>query len=72
MAKRITLRKGVTVVYEGQFLTRTVTIDEIRVLKGNRPYSLYDKFGERYEFENLDEDSKKKINEIVERNKPYV
>jgi len=72
MAKRITLRKGISVVYEGKFLTRTVTVNEIRVLKGNKPYSLYDKFGERYDFEYLDEDSKKKINEIVERNKPYV
>ena len=72
MAKRITLRKGVTVVYEGRILTRTVTINEIRVLRNNKAYAVYDKFGERYDFEYLDEDSNKKISEIVERNKPYV
>ena len=72
MAKRITLRKGVSVVYEGRILTRTVTINEIRVLRNNEPYSVYDKFRERYDYEYLDEDSKARINEIVERNKPYL
>ena len=72
MAKRITLRKGVTVVYEGRILNRTVSINEIRVLRNNKAYAVYEKFGERYDYEYLDEDSKARINEIVERNKPYL
>ena len=73
MADRITLKRPVAVTYEGRIAYRTVYAVEIRVLRrSKKPWAVFDKEGERYNFEYLDFESQDRINKIVERNKKYL
>ena len=69
---KITFDKPFGVVFEGVLANRTVLVSEIRVLKSGKPSAVYNKEGERFNFEFLDFESKERVEKIVERNKRYI
>lgn len=69
---KITFTKPKAVIFEGVLCNRTVFVTEINVLKSGKASFVYNKEGERFNYEFLDEDSKKLIDKLVERNKKYL
>ena len=72
MVGKITLNSPVAVVYESRIAYRTVYASEIRILRSGEPSAVYNKEGERYKFEYLDQESQERVKEIVERNIKYL
>ena len=48
---KITFSKPFGVVFEGVLANRTVLVSEIRVLRSGKPSAVYNKEGERFNFE---------------------
>lgn len=69
---KIKFSKPFGVVFEGVLANRTVLVSEIRVLRSGKPSVVYNKEGERFNFEFLDFESKERVEKIVERNKRYI
>ena len=71
MAK-ITLNNSISVTFEGVLCNRIIFLTEINVLKSGKASFVRNKEGERFNYEFLDDDSKKIVDKIVERNKKYL
>ena len=69
---KITIRKPFAVIFEGVLSNRTVFVSEINVLKSGKASFIKNKEGERFNYEFLDEESKKMVDKVVERNKKYL
>ena len=69
---KITFTKPKAVIFEGVLCNRTVFVTEINVLKSGKASFVCNKEGERFNYEFLDEVSKKLIDKLVERNKKYL
>ena len=69
---KITIRKPFAVIFEGRLSNRTVFVSEINVLKSGKASFVRNKEGERFNYEFLDEESKKMVDKVVERNKKYL
>lgn len=69
---KITIRKPFAVIFEGVLSNRTVFVSEIYVLKSGKASFIKNKEGERFNYEFLDEESKKMVDNVVERNKKYL
>ena len=69
---KITFNNPFAVIFEGVLSNRTVLVSEIRVLRSGKPSAVYNKEGERFNFEFLDFESKERVEKIVERNKRYI
>ena len=69
---KITFDKPFGVVLDGVLTNRTVLVSEIHVLRSGKPSAVYNKEGERFNFEFLDFESKERVEKIVERNKRYI
>ena len=72
MENSISLKNPIVVVYETRISYRTVYATEIRVLRSGKPYAVYNKDGERFNFEYLNFESKERVEKIVERNKKHL
>ena len=72
MENSISLKNPIVVVYESRIAYRTVYTTEIRVLRSGKPSAVYNKEGERFDFEYLDFESKERVEKIVERNKKHL
>ena len=70
--EKITMRKHFAVIFEGVLSNRTVFVSEINVLKSGKASFIKNKEGERFNYEFLDEESKKMVDKVVERNKKYL
>lgn len=70
--EKITMRKPFAVIFEGVLSNRTVFVSEINVLKSGKASFIKNKEGERFNYEFLDEESKKMVDKVVERNKKYL
>lgn len=69
---KITINKPFAVRYEGRISDSIVFVTEIRVMRSGKPSAVYNKEGERYDFEYLDFESKERVEQIIERNKKYL
>ena len=69
---KITIRKPFAVIFEGRLSNRTVFVSEINVLKSGKASFVRNKEGEKFNYEFLDEESKKMVDNVVERNKKYL
>ena len=69
---KITMRKPFAVIFEGRLSNRTVFVSEINVLKSGKTSFVRNKERERFNYEFLDEESKKMVDNVVERNKKYL
>lgn len=69
---KITMRKPFAVIFEGRLSNRTVFVSEINVLKSGKTSFVRNKEGERFNYEFLDEESKKMVDNVVEQNEKYL
>ena len=69
---KITFTKPKAVIFEGVLCNRTVFVTEINVLKSGKASFVRNKEGEKFNYEFLDDESKKIVNKIVEHNKKYL
>ena len=72
MENSISLKNPIVAVYETRISYRTVYATEIRVLRSGKPSAVYNKDGERFNFEYLHFESKERVEKIVERNKKHL
>lgn len=68
----ISFDKPFAVVFEGVLSNRTVLVSKIHVLRSGKPSAVYNKEGERFNFEFLDFESKERVEKIVEKNNKYL
>ena len=69
---KITFNNPFAVIFEGVLSNRTVYVSTITVLRSGKASAVYNKEGEKFNVEFLDEDSRERVEQIVERNKKHL